>query len=176
MAEIMQMRLGAPRADTPRDLFDLLLTARDPETSEGFSPDQLRDQIATMILAGHETTAVALFWTGNVIRQYNRLARDITDARGLDLEQTARLTAMLNVVVGDTAVSLMYAKYHYLFWRPVTAIDPSSVSSDIFGPTPGVDGEPRSGRRKAVAGSSPRLAGPSPGAISRRPGTRTSRE
>jgi hypothetical protein len=84
-----------------------------------------------------DQTAVALFWTGNVIRQYNRLARDITDARGLDLEQTARLTAMLNVVVGDTAVSLMYAKYHYLFWRPVTAIDPSSVSSDTFGPTPG---------------------------------------
>jgi hypothetical protein len=33
----------------------------------------------------------------------------------------------------------MYAKYHYLFWRPVTAIDPSSVANDGFGSTPGVD-------------------------------------
>jgi cytochrome P450 len=46
-----------------RDLFDLLATARDPETGEAFSHAQLRDEIATMILAGHETTAVTLFWS-----------------------------------------------------------------------------------------------------------------
>jgi cytochrome P450 len=44
-------------------LFDLLAGARDPETGEGFSHAQLRDEIATMILAGHETTAVTLFWS-----------------------------------------------------------------------------------------------------------------
>ncbi len=63
MAEIMQARLAAPATDTPRDLFDLLHAARDPETGKGFSSEQLRDQIATLILAGHETTAVALFWS-----------------------------------------------------------------------------------------------------------------
>lgn len=63
MTEIMHARLATPAADTPRDLFDLLLDARDPETGEGFSQEQLRDQIATMILAGHETTAVTLFWS-----------------------------------------------------------------------------------------------------------------
>ena len=63
MAEVMRSRLAAPAADTPRDLFDLLRAARDPETGEGFSPDQLRDQMVTMILAGHETTAVTLFWS-----------------------------------------------------------------------------------------------------------------
>lgn len=55
-------RLKEAPPDTPRDLFDLLRAARDPETGEGFSPDELRDQVATMILAGHETTAVTLFW------------------------------------------------------------------------------------------------------------------
>lgn len=63
MAEIMHARLAAPPAEKPRDLFDLLLAARDPETGEGFTQPQLRDQIATMILAGHETTAVTLFWS-----------------------------------------------------------------------------------------------------------------
>ena len=48
--------------DRPRDLLDLLTAARDPETAEGFSRGQLRDEVATMILAGHETTAVSLFW------------------------------------------------------------------------------------------------------------------
>ncbi len=48
--------------DRPRDLFDLLSTARDPETGSAFDHAQLRDEVATMILAGHETTAVTLFW------------------------------------------------------------------------------------------------------------------
>jgi unspecific monooxygenase len=63
MTEIMLARLAAPATEAPRDLFDLLYAARDPETGNGFSPEQLRDQIATMILAGHETTAVTLFWS-----------------------------------------------------------------------------------------------------------------
>jgi unspecific monooxygenase len=50
---------GAP----PRDLFDLMGAARDPETGAGFSDAQLGDEVATMILAGHETTATALFWS-----------------------------------------------------------------------------------------------------------------
>ncbi|MGB6240253.1 MAG: cytochrome P450, partial [Bradyrhizobium sp.] len=50
---------GAPA----RDLFDLMEAARDPETNEAFSDAQLGDQVATMILAGHETTATALFWS-----------------------------------------------------------------------------------------------------------------
>jgi cytochrome P450 len=50
---------GAPA----RDLFDLMDAARDPETNEAFSDAQLGDQVATMILAGHETTATALFWS-----------------------------------------------------------------------------------------------------------------
>ncbi len=49
---------GAPA----RDLFDLMGDARDPETGVAFTDEQLGDQVATMILAGHETTATALFW------------------------------------------------------------------------------------------------------------------
>jgi len=50
---------GAPA----RDLFDLMGDARDPETGQAFTDEQLGDQVATMILAGHETTATALFWS-----------------------------------------------------------------------------------------------------------------
>lgn len=59
---ILASRLSTPPPKTPRDLFDLLRAARDPETGAAFSPAQLRDQVATLILAGHETTAVTLFW------------------------------------------------------------------------------------------------------------------
>lgn len=60
---IARRRAAGPSRDGPRDLFDALLAARDPETGRGFSDEQLRDQVATLILAGHETTAVALFWS-----------------------------------------------------------------------------------------------------------------
>jgi cytochrome P450 len=53
---------GKPEGAPARDLFDLMDTARDPETGQAFSDAQLGDEVATMILAGHETTATALFW------------------------------------------------------------------------------------------------------------------
>jgi cytochrome P450 len=47
----------------PRDLFDLLSSARDPESGAPVPAAKLADQVATMIAAGHETTGVALFWS-----------------------------------------------------------------------------------------------------------------
>ncbi len=46
-----------------RDLLSLLLDARDDNTGEAMSPTEIRDELMTFILAGHETTANALVWT-----------------------------------------------------------------------------------------------------------------
>jgi len=108
------------------------------EWVEAFNQIQTFGQ-ATSSARTAEQTAIALFWSANVIRQYNRLARDIAEDRNLGLLQTARLAAMVNVVGADALISCLFAKYHYLFWRPVTAIDPNAVVSDGFGPVPGFD-------------------------------------
>jgi cytochrome P450 len=63
IGRIVAERRGMASAAAPRDLFDLLSTARDPENGTPFSPEGLVDQVATMIAAGHETTGVALFWS-----------------------------------------------------------------------------------------------------------------
>ncbi len=63
IGRIIAARRGQGSAGAPRDLFDLLSTARDPESGALFPPRRLADQVATMIVAGHETTAVALFWS-----------------------------------------------------------------------------------------------------------------
>lgn len=60
---IAERRAMGTNESAPRDLFELMVAARDPETGETFSDAQLADQVATMILAGHETTATALFWS-----------------------------------------------------------------------------------------------------------------
>ena len=65
VAMLMAERRAAGKNENapPRDLFDLMDAARDPETGQGFSDEQLGDEVATMILAGHETTAITLFWS-----------------------------------------------------------------------------------------------------------------
>jgi hypothetical protein len=86
-----------------------------------------------------EQTAIARFWTANVIRQYNLLGREIATNESLNLLETARLLAMINIVGADAQIAIMHWKYEFLFWRPVTAIDPTSVTTDHFSQVPGFD-------------------------------------
>jgi cytochrome P450 len=86
---MMRERQGSPAdGETPRDLFDLLKAARDPETGAGFSPTELRDPGATLILAGHETTASTLFWACMLLARsggtQDWMAEELS---GLDLRQ-----------------------------------------------------------------------------------------
>lgn len=83
MESIIAERLKLPASETPRDLFDLLRAARDPETGQGFTPQALRDQVSTMLVAGHETTALTLFWAlyllASVPAVQERLAEEVKD-------------------------------------------------------------------------------------------------
>ena len=59
------------RADND-DLVSLLLSARDPDTGEGMTDQQLRDEVMTIFLAGHETTALAATWACTSSRSIRR--------------------------------------------------------------------------------------------------------
>ncbi len=130
MAEIMQARIAEPAADTPRDLFDLLLAARDPETGHGFSPDQLRDQIATMILAGHETTAVTLFWSLVLLAgapdEQQRVAEE---ARDIEITPDNAMAAMPRLVRTRAVISEALRLYPPAFALAREAIGPDRVGS-----------------------------------------------
>ncbi len=85
MDEIMASRADPPADGSARDLFDLLGQARDPETGAGFTHPQLRDQMATLILAGHETTALTLFWACYLLANAPDVqARLAAEVAGLD--------------------------------------------------------------------------------------------
>ena len=47
----------------PKDLLARLLAARDEETGGGMTTEEIRNQVITIFMAGHETTALALTWT-----------------------------------------------------------------------------------------------------------------
>ncbi len=63
--EVVGKIIDARRRATHRneDLLSMLLDAVDEETSKGMTPRQVRDEVLTVLLAGHETTANALAWT-----------------------------------------------------------------------------------------------------------------
>jgi len=52
-----------------QDLLSMLLDAVDEETSQAMTPRQVRDEVLTLLLAGHETTANALVWTWYLLSQ-----------------------------------------------------------------------------------------------------------
>jgi len=56
------------------DLLSMLMGARDEETGEGMTEKQLRDEVLTLFLAGHETTANALTWTFYLLSQHPEVA------------------------------------------------------------------------------------------------------
>ncbi|MDB5097306.1 MAG: cytochrome [Cyanobacteria bacterium RYN_339] len=59
------------------DLLDMLLAARDEETGDGLSDHQVRDEVMTIFLAGHETTATALTWTLYLLSRHPDVARKL---------------------------------------------------------------------------------------------------
>ena len=72
---------------TRGDLLSRLLAARDEQGGGGMTDRQLRDEVVTLVLAGHETTALVLFYTFYLLAQ--------------SPESADRLAAELNRVLGD---------------------------------------------------------------------------
>jgi cytochrome P450 len=74
------------------DLLSMLLDARDEESAAGMTEQQLRDEVMTLLLAGHETTANALSWTWHLLGRFpeagERVAAELDEVLG-DREPTA---------------------------------------------------------------------------------------
>jgi hypothetical protein len=69
-----------------------------------------------------EQTEVALFWALNTPLAWDRVAAQLSAARGLSLTENAHLFAVLNITQADAITACWDSKYRYLSWRPVTAI------------------------------------------------------
>lgn len=74
--EVVEGIIAERRRDpgTGNDLLSMLLAARDEESGEGMSDQQLRDEVLTLMIAGHETTANALSWTWYLLSQHPEIA------------------------------------------------------------------------------------------------------
>jgi PAP2 superfamily protein len=69
-----------------------------------------------------EQTLIAKFWGGSIQDYWNEIAQTAALEHNLNLPQSARLFALLNISLADSTIAFFEAKYTYQFWRPVTAI------------------------------------------------------
>jgi membrane-associated phospholipid phosphatase len=77
-----------------------------------------------------DQTVIGKFWNGNIQDFWNEIAQTAAEGHHLSLYQSARLFALLNISLADTAISFFEAKYTYNFWRPVTAIRLAGQDND----------------------------------------------
>jgi membrane-associated phospholipid phosphatase len=70
-----------------------------------------------------EQTLIGNFWGGKIQNYWNEIAQTAALAHKLNLEQSARLFALVNFGMADTTISFFESKYVFHFWRPVTAAE-----------------------------------------------------
>lgn len=115
-------------ADTG-DLLSMLMLTVDEETGERMDDAQLRDEVLTMLLAGHETTATALTWTFGLLAQHPeaeaKLRAELDAALGGRLPSVADLPSLpYTRMVIDEAMRL---------YPPVYILSRKVVADDTIG-------------------------------------------
>jgi hypothetical protein len=96
-----------------------------------------------------EQTAIAYFWVGNNINQYNQTMQTVVTEHGMDLVDAAHLLAMGEIVATDAGIACYDSKFFYLAWRPITAIrnadmdgNPDTTADPAWQALLGVPGHP----------------------------------
>jgi hypothetical protein len=87
-----------------------------------------------------QQTKTALFWTSPLLA-YQPLVRQLVTAKQMGVVDSARFMALEAVALNDAIIAVLDAKYHYNFWRPITAIrngdndgNPATDSDSIWQP------------------------------------------
>lgn len=77
LERLIAQRRKLGEANSPQDLLTALMFSKDPETGESMDDEQLRGELLTLYVAGHETTATTLSWAIHFIAQYPEVARKL---------------------------------------------------------------------------------------------------
>ncbi len=110
------------------------------------------DGIVTSTQRTAEQTFISTFWAYDGTpslcappRLYNQITLEIADQRRTGGVEVARLLALVNVAMADTAMAAWESKYRYQYWRPVTGIresDPGTGPSGLGDGNPNTPGDP----------------------------------
>jgi hypothetical protein len=78
---------------------------------------------ATSTTRSTDQTLLARFWNASTASYYwNNIAVNLGAQRHFTLSDNAHMLALVTLAMGDAVIACWEAKYHYVFWRPITAI------------------------------------------------------
>jgi hypothetical protein len=77
---------------------------------------------ATSTTRSADQTDAARFWVEHPPSMWTRVVRQLSAANGLSLAENSRLFAMVYLTASDGVIAAWHEKAHWLFWRPITAI------------------------------------------------------
>ncbi len=77
-------------------------------------------------------THAAAFWQTNPAANYNAIARRFIDQLSLDVPDSARLLALVDLSAADALINVWNDKYHWNFWRPITAIRKADIDGNLL--------------------------------------------
>ncbi|MBI2069737.1 MAG: cytochrome P450 [Elusimicrobia bacterium] len=123
---IDERRSGKNNAD---DLLSMLMHAKDPETNEGMDDKQLRDELLTILLAGHETTANTLAWTWYLLSTQPTVAERLHD----ELDQTLQGKTPGLEDLPKLAYTKMVLQESMRLYPPAWIISRAAVKDDVIG-------------------------------------------
>lgn len=69
-----------------------------------------------------QQTEIARFWATALPDVYSGILRSVDTAPGREVTRNARFYAALTAALNEAEIAVFEAKYHYQFWRPITAI------------------------------------------------------
>jgi hypothetical protein len=69
-----------------------------------------------------DETETALFFSDTAVGPFQGALRDLATRRALDISESARLFAAVDMGLADSVIAIWDSKFHYGFWRPITAI------------------------------------------------------
>jgi hypothetical protein len=75
-------------------------------------------------------TEIALFWEETMPPIYDGLVASVAEIPGREVTENARMFAAVAQAGDDAIIAVMDAKYHYNFWRPITAIRNGDIDSN----------------------------------------------
>ncbi|HIA05763.1 MAG TPA: cytochrome P450 [Flavobacteriales bacterium] len=111
------------------DLLSMMMSAKDEETGKGMSDGQLRDEIMTIFLAGHETTANALTWTWYLLSQHQEIEEKLH--RELDEILKGEIPSYQNL--GNLRYTAQVVQESMRLYPPVWMIGRRTINEDQIG-------------------------------------------
>jgi cytochrome P450 len=117
-----------PAGDSP-DYVSMLLNARDKETGAGMTDKEIVDEITTLIVAGHETTASALAWTWYLLSEHPQIEARLH----AEIDATAEVAVPTLQQMEALPYSDKVIREAMRLYPPVWVISRKTIEADTLG-------------------------------------------